>query len=643
MKLQAADTSTISKAFLVLISLGLLSLLAFSLLSSPRLENRPTKHAFKTISTDFGQTIEFRKGELQFSKDGKPSESKWESVNIPNRFLRKSHLDPKGEPQTAWVRLRFNRSDVGPGALALATDFSRGRYEIFFNGVDVYRNYTSPTDVIYFWNRPFYAQLPTGLLREENEILLRIDPTATNQQGVGILRVGPDAAMSWLYELRLAVGATLPETINNILLALSLGLGILWLCRRNDLNIGLMSLVGFSWYFRNLHYYIEEPPFLKLVFSEISNGSLHILFFAIFSYAAHFMKVANLARYLKALFVVTIISLLAHWILLTIFDRTKFGLLLNCLASILFLAPLLLQAWQRPSLEHLALVSAISITIACSIHDYSLLAFSWLGATFFLQPYSSVVMYGVFGLTLGYRVLTALDASENLNVVLDQSVKKATEALRESERAKRELEVQVALDVERERIMSEIHDRIGSNLGTTLAAISRQAPDSIAVPAIKRAIADLKISVDSLEPFEGDIVALLANFRHRVETDVNAAGLEFIWSVQDCPKILWLDAVCALHILRILQEAVANIIAHSGASTIEVSSFEQKRNGVNGVLVTIHDNGIGLNNAPNSPGRGLKNMSKRALAIKSQLMVESVCAGGTAVNLWIPLDCDEVS
>lgn len=291
----------------------------------------------------------------------------------------------------------------------------------------------------------------------------------------------------------------------------------------------------------------------------------------------------------------------------------------------------------------MALVIAISLMIACSIHDYALVAFSWIGATFFLQPYSSIMMYGVFALTLGFRLLTALDTAETLNTVLDHRVKIANEALARSEKAKRELEVQAALDAERERIMVEIHDRIGSNLGITLAAIRHQEPDSKAVPAIKRAISDLKISVDSLEPIDGDIVALLANFRHRVEADVNEAGLKFIWKVNDCPQIPWLDAVCALHVLRILQEGVANIIAHARASVIEVSSVEQTRDRGAGVLITVQDNGIGIHDERGRSGRGLQNMERRAAAIKSEFVVTNRATGGTSVSLWIPVVLKEVA
>lgn len=637
MKLPASALSRLHRSWLTLVTLGLSCLLWLCVTSVPKLDNSPSIGDFKPYPSAYGQTIQFAKGAVQFTNPGDKPTGEWRDIHVPNRFLQRIKTPSEASRKTAWVRLTFNRSDVGPGALALATDFSRGRYEIFLNGTDVYRNYSAPSKTIYFWNKPIYCQFPSELLKDKNEILLKIEPTATNQQGVGILRVGPDGAMNEIYRLRFLVGTVIPESINNVILSVSLVFALIWLYRRSDLNIGLMAFVGFAWYARNLHYYVDEPPFLRDHFSEISNGFLHVLVFAVFAYAAHFMRLPHWRRYVKWVGLISIVLLIAHWVLLLTFFRTKYGLLLSSAASFAFLVPLILQYWRQPKFENLAVVSAIALTIACSLHDYGLLAFFWTGATFFLQPYSSVVMFGVFGTTLGFRVLKALDTAENLNQILDRRVSEATEELRRNEAELRDLEVNFALEKERERIMGEIHDRIGSNLGSSLAAIRRDNPESPAVPIIKRALIDLKISVDSLEPIEGDVVALLANLRHRLEPDVAAAGITFDWKITESASVPWLDTVSALHVLRILQEAISNVLQHANASIISVSNSVQVRGQRSGVLVKVSDNGLGHAAANLAKGRGIQSMKRRANAIKSNLQVQKNPAGGVEVSLWLPL------
>ena len=56
-----------------------------------------------------------------------------------------------------------------------------------------------------------------------------------------------------------------------------------------------------------------------------------------------------------------------------------------------------------------------------------------------------------------------------------------------------------------------------------------ESPDTIAT--LTRSLTDLRIGVDSLEPVDGDVVALLANLRHRMERELKGAGFAFALKV----------------------------------------------------------------------------------------------------------------
>ncbi|MFN3570821.1 MAG: sensor histidine kinase, partial [Polaromonas sp.] len=98
-----------------------------------------------------------------------------------------------------------------------------------------------------------------------------------------------------------------------------------------------------------------------------------------------------------------------------------------------------------------------------------------------------------------------------------------------------------------------------------------------------------------------------------------------------------LDPRNALHILRILQEAFANILKHTQASEIRVSTAVQAREGIDGVSVTISDNGQGfeLEGAMRSGGKGLHNQLRRAQSIGGQLHWDPL-GEGTRLRLWLP-------
>jgi signal transduction histidine kinase len=248
------------------------------------------------------------------------------------------------------------------------------------------------------------------------------------------------------------------------------------------------------------------------------------------------------------------------------------------------------------------------------------------------------LVYSAFAFALGRRVLVALDTVENLNITLESRVAIATENLARSEAARHELEMESALEQERERLMREIHDGIGSGLITALGVAERQQASSETVAILRRSITDLKIAVDSLEPMEGDIAALLASFRHRLEPELNDAGISFRWEVCAVPALAWLDAVNALHVFRILQEAIANIVKHSGASQIRVACFEENHDHRRGILISLTDNGEGMDQNAAATGRGLDNMHSRALSLHGVLTCDSrVGEEGVRITLWLPL------
>ena len=102
------------------------------------------------------------------------------------------------------------------------------------------------------------------------------------------------------------------------------------------------------------------------------------------------------------------------------------------------------------------------------------------------------------------------------------------------------------------------------------------------------------------------------------------------------PALDWLDPRSALHVLRILQEAISNILQHGGATELRVATGEVD----GGVFVTLDANGQGVvrPNFDAGPGlsQGLSNMARRADAVGGQVDWEAR-DGGTRFRLWLPL------
>jgi signal transduction histidine kinase len=102
--------------------------------------------------------------------------------------------------------------------------------------------------------------------------------------------------------------------------------------------------------------------------------------------------------------------------------------------------------------------------------------------------------------------------------------------------------------------------------------------------------------------------------------------------VSDLPRLADLGAPQVLQIMRILQEAVTNVLKHAGARTLTVRT---DGGGARGVSVEIADDGRGLDGTTTG-GRGFQNMRRRADAIGAALEIVGT-PPGTRVRLHIPI------
>lgn len=117
--------------------------------------------------------------------------------------------------------------------------------------------------------------------------------------------------------------------------------------------------------------------------------------------------------------------------------------------------------------------------------------------------------------------------------------------------------------------MQDMHDGMGSSLIIALLEAEKGHLDASSLTdVLKNCIEDLKLTIDSMEPVEADLLLLMATLRFRLTPRLESAGIRLRWDIQNVPALDWLDPRNALHILRILQETFSNIIKHTNATEI---------------------------------------------------------------------------
>jgi signal transduction histidine kinase len=132
-------------------------------------------------------------------------------------------------------------------------------------------------------------------------------------------------------------------------------------------------------------------------------------------------------------------------------------------------------------------------------------------------------------------------------------------------------------------------------------------------------------------PSDDDLLPLLGNLRYRLEPRLKAGGIALDWQVRDVPKLACLTPQNVLHILRILQEALTNVLKHARAKVVRVATSSDAR----GVLIKISDDGQGFDEAADSRGHGLASMRQRACAVGAELSLTS-SPRGTTLSLLLP-------
>lgn len=205
----------------------------------------------------------------------------------------------------------------------------------------------------------------------------------------------------------------------------------------------------------------------------------------------------------------------------------------------------------------------------------------------------------------------------------------------------RAIEHQQTLAEERQRMVQDMHDGLGSSLVSALRVVEHGKLDEAEVAQVlKGCIDDLKLAIDSMEVVDADLLLLLATLRYRLEPRLKSSGIKLHWQVQALPALTWLDQRNALHILRILQEAFTNIIKHTHASEISVATYADAQHAY--IIVTDNGAGFKLSEAPQKTSKGLSNQRRRAEAIGATVSWDSGNTG-TAFTLCLPIRRESIN
>jgi signal transduction histidine kinase len=199
------------------------------------------------------------------------------------------------------------------------------------------------------------------------------------------------------------------------------------------------------------------------------------------------------------------------------------------------------------------------------------------------------------------------------------------------------------LDQLRKRIASDLHDDIGSNLGS-ISLIARTArkdlvrlhgPEEVAedlgeVESIAResslAMRDIVWLLERRQDSIGDLVQRMRETAGRLLREVN-----YTLECESNKTAAKLSLDAKRHLFLFYKEAIHNVLKHSRANSVSIRLWDEDDK----LAMEILDNGVGLPTDENANPAGVRKLEDRARVLEGLLQIVSSKDTGTRIRLLV--------
>ena len=516
---------------------------------------------------------------------------------------------------------------------------------VLLNGEEIYRfGWEAPPDrtVNATWF-PHLVLLPERLLAErapDNELTIQVQAQVLERSGLWPVHIGDADQLIPRYQ-------TLhfwQVTGTWMMAMVSLLVGVLALVMWRSLRERLFLLGGIASLAHAVRMVLSVVPDLPLPYDTYF--FIHRVSFSV--YAGFFILTVEelFGRRLRwvRLAAWALIAIAPFWMLwiLLLQDYSLYRVWAGAMATLAGIS----LAWavfdnlrrRQFSDEHRLVVVVATFTLITAVRDFLVVQLNFPGdADLRWTSIGGSALMLTMGWVLVDRATEWARAVHRLNDTLAQTVAQREAELRTAFQRLQLAERQRVAEEERRRLMRDMHDGLGSQLVQTLNMVRSAGAllDRASVEAmLAQALDELRLTLDSFEPMEGDLPAILGTLRRRLGPALEAAGIELRWEVQDAPPIEALDSRGVMHLFRCLQEILANVVKHARARRIIVSTWL----GDDHIVLSIEDDGVGMPppQARQTEGRGLRNVLTRAAKIGAEVRFYDAHPG-TGVELVFPV------
>jgi signal transduction histidine kinase len=230
------------------------------------------------------------------------------------------------------------------------------------------------------------------------------------------------------------------------------------------------------------------------------------------------------------------------------------------------------------------------------------------------------IIFGSIGLVIFFSLVIVLRSRKNLKE--RQAVQEAFSQNLISAR-----------EEERTTVARDLHDSVGQKL-MLLTKITRTNKNNELETLSSSSLEELRTVLRGLHPPAIKDLGITKAIEALVNEVDSHTDIFFTNDIENIDNILSNDN--ALHLYRIIQESLNNIVKHANAKATFVNIEKVKKQ----ILVEIKDNGNGFDfskNTKHGAHFGMKTLKERAKIIRSKLDIVSQHNQGTVIKLVIPI------
>lgn len=490
---------------------------------------------------------------------------------------------------------------------------------------------------------PQYVAIPARLLQRENLLRIHLRADGGRRGGLSSLVVGPDHEVRPLFvqASRWRMSASLVVAVFGVLVGMTAL--VLWATQtdagsdtqfRDSIYLSA-GVAEFCWALRVGDIAIEHPPlpwpFWGVVVTAAFAGWICCI--ALFCHhAAGWHRHRSMPWIKLTLWTLFGSSILASTLAFTLHQPLFLTAWLGC-ANLFFIGyatVYLVAAVRAPTTARLLVGVAGAINVLVGVRDWVTIRISGDYSQSTWIRYSSVL----FGLALGYIVimrfrsasLQARDLMVNLSARVSEKERELSLSYERLEQMAREQE----RTSERSRILRDMHDGVGSHISSAIRQLeSGKANGEQVLQTLRDSLDQLKLSIDAMNLPAGDVTALLAGMRYRLEPRFAASDVELQWHVDEIPAVRGLDSSAMRHLQFMVLEALSNVLQHAHARVLRIEASAHD----DGAHLKIIDDGRGFD-LGRPLRQGLQSMHERAAAIGARLSLESR-PGRTVVDILL--------